>query len=269
MRFQDREEAGKRLASLLMAYRDEDTIVLALPRGGLPVGYIVAHELGAPLDVIVVRKIGAPMQPEFAIGALAEGGELLLDHHSIAMLGISMSAVERIAQHEADELMRRVQLFRGGKALPDLRGKTVIVVDDGLATGLTARAALRCARNQQPKKLVLAVPVAARESVEAIRGEVDDLVFVHAPYDFQAVGLFYRDFSQISDQEALSWLERACKEHEHEAAPKSVRRALEQEIRIRLGSLSLSGNLTLPEGASGLVVFAHGSGSSRHSPRNR
>ena len=279
MRFHDRQEGGRRLASLLQRYEREEPIVLALPRGGVPVGYEVARALRAPLDVLVVRKLGAPLFREYAIGAIAEGGVVLVERDAMAEAGVSASDLEAITEHERVELERRVRHYRGDRPLPDVRGRTVLLVDDGIATGRTTRAAIRALRRLEPRKLVLAAPVVAAQTVEALRGEVDDLVCVHAPEDFVAVGLWYEEFGQTSDDEVVGLLERAraTDRGQRDQASSSPRRepvvdppaVAEQELVIPVGDRRLGATVAVPPDAKGIVLFAHGSGSSRFSPRNR
>ena len=209
MHFRDRQDAGRQLGRLLLRYRDAAPAVLALPRGGVPVGYEVARALGAPLDVLVARKIGAPSQPELGIGAIAPGGVIVLDERTVAALGVTEAELEAIAARETAEMERRLARYRGDRPPPELRDRTVIVVDDGLATGVTARAAVASVRLEEPRAVVLAVPVAAPESARAFGPLVDDLVAVIMPHDFRAVGLWYEDFEQTSDEEVLDLLARA------------------------------------------------------------
>ena len=209
MHFRDRRDAGRQLGQLLLRYRDAASVVLALPRGGVPVGYEVARALGAPLDVLVARKIGAPSQPELGIGAIAPGGVIVLDERTVAALGVTEAELEAIVARETAEMARRLARYRGDRPPPELRDRTVIVVDDGLATGVTARAAIASVRLEEPQAVVLAVPVAAPESARAFGALVDDLVAVMMPYDFRAVGLWYEDFEQTSDEEVLDLLDRA------------------------------------------------------------
>lgn len=209
MVFADRRDAGRQLAEHLEQYRGADTVVLALPRGGVPVAAEVADALGARLDVIVARKIGAPGRPELGVGAIAEGGEPLLDERTLAMLDLQRADLDTTVAAERAELDRRVQQYRGGRELPDLRGRTVIVVDDGLATGVTARAALQALRDRSPAHLVLAVPVGAPKTVRRVQAEADDVVVVATPESFMAVGQWYADFTQTTDEDVLALLDAA------------------------------------------------------------
>ncbi|MFO7960281.1 MAG: phosphoribosyltransferase family protein [Nitriliruptoraceae bacterium] len=209
MRFTDRIDAGKRLAGLLDAYAGKDVVVLALPRGGVPVAREVARALHAPLDVIGVRKLGAPQQPEFGIGAIAEGGIRVVDGDSAKAAGLGEKQIAAVERRERDELERRVHEYRGDRGLPELAGRTVIVVDDGLATGVTARAACRAVRSHGPERLILAVPVAPPQSVEALRSEADEVVAVHTPPSLMSVGGWYDVFDQVSDTQVLRLLEEA------------------------------------------------------------
>lgn len=221
MLFDDRVDAGRRLAAKLTHYRGQDPLVLGLPRGGVPVAFEVARALGAPLDVWIVRKIGAPGQPELGIGAVSEGGALFLDHKMAELVGATRADVDRIVARETAEVERRVRRFRGDRPAPDVRGRTVIVVDDGVATGGTVRAVLLSIRRLAPHRLVLAVPVGAQQTVEALRSEVDDLVCLEPRPDLGSIGAFYRKFLQTDDAEVVALLGRArgVGRERHEAQP--------------------------------------------------
>jgi predicted phosphoribosyltransferase len=202
-RFHDRAEAGRELGRMLKASFGEraDVIVLALPRGGVPVGHEVARVLGAPLDVFVVRKLGVPSQPELAMGAIASGNASVFNRDVVQYSGVTREEVERVISREREELGRRESLYRGDKPWPDLNDKVVILVDDGLATGATMRAAISAVRQFEPARIVVAVPVAAPETVELIAGLADEVVCPVQPSPFQAVGIWYEDFSPTTDDE--------------------------------------------------------------------
>jgi len=216
--FRDRRHAGRVLAQVWPGYANRsDVFVLALPRGGVPVAYEVADVLHAPLDVLVVRKLGVPGHEEYAMGALASGGMRVLNDEVVQRLGISDAAVDAVTRHEQRELERRERLYRGGRPLPDMRGRTVILVDDGLATGSTMLAAVRALRAQQPARIVVAVPTAAAETCVQLRSEADEVVCATTPEPFGAVGMWYDDFSQTSDEEVRELLARAEKDATHAA----------------------------------------------------
>jgi len=201
-RFRDRCEAGRVLADRLTSYENRpDVLVLALPRGGVPVGYEVAHALQAPLDVFLVRKLGVPGHEELAMGAVATSGVRVLNDDVVKPLGISDHMIEAAAAQELEELNRRERLYRGGRPVPDMSGRTVILVDDGLATGATMRAAIQALRQQQPARVVVAVPTASPDICEALRSEADDVICVMTPEPFFAVGHWYDDFTQTTDDE--------------------------------------------------------------------
>jgi putative phosphoribosyl transferase len=211
MRFRDRVDAGRQLATRLARYADrDDVVVLALPRGGVPIGYEIATRLRAPLDVFLVRKLGMPGYPELAMGAIASGGVRVLNVDVIRAYGIPMWAVERVASEEAQELERRARAYRGNREPPDVGGRTVILVDDGLATGSTMRAAVSALRKLAPAAIVVAVPIAAPETCAEFRSEVDDVVCFDTPQPFSAVGRWYDDFSQTTDEEVMQLLEGAA-----------------------------------------------------------
>jgi len=209
-RFRDRVDAGRTLAAELGGYVGEAGVrVLALPRGGVPVAFEVARALRAPLDVFIVRKLGVPGHEEYAMGAIASGGTVVLSRDVIRGLGIDDATVQRVIELERRELARRERRYRGDRPPPDVAGRTVILVDDGLATGATMRAAVAALARQAPKRLVVAVPVAAPDTCDELRAEVDEVVCAVTPEPFHAVGLWYDDFSQTTDEEVHDLLEHA------------------------------------------------------------
>jgi predicted phosphoribosyltransferase len=219
MLFEDRLDAGRQLARKLTGYANRpDTIVLALPRGGVPVAYAVATELRLPLDVFIVRKLGAPGHEEYAIGAIATGGVRILNQNAIRMLGLPMDAVERQERREREELARREKQYRGERPAPQLSGRTVVLVDDGLATGSTMRAAAAALRQQGVARIVVAVPVAPASTCREFESEADEVVCAVTPEPFYAVGQWYRDFSQTSDAEVEELLDRARRATDGQAA---------------------------------------------------
>lgn len=263
MVFRNRTDAGRQLAQVLRPLALEDPVVLALPRGGVPVAFEVATALEVPLEVLVARKIGAPGHAERGIGAIAEEGGRALDQAALHVLGLTRHQFEQLAADEQVELQRRVRRYRAGRPLPELAGRDVVVIDDGLATGVTAEAALHALRSKRPRRLVLAVPVCAPDSVARLGAVADDVVCVLSPPDFRAVALWYDDFEQTTDDEVVDLLERSV-----ETTARGE--ALAEAVRIpQQGGVAVDGDLCLPPDAPGLVVFAHGSGSGRHSSRNR
>lgn len=210
MRFRDRAEAGQRLAGLLHAYAErDDVVVLALPRGGVPVGFEVARALRAPLDVFLVRKLGAPGHPELAMGAIASGGVRVLSDDIIDQLDITQAAVEQVAAREQLELERRDRLYRGNRPLSTLGGRVAILVDDGLATGATMEAAIAGLRQHQPSKIIVAAPVGESDTCARLKRLADEVVCAERPDDFRAVGLWYERFDQTGDEEVIDLLRRA------------------------------------------------------------
>ena len=208
--FRNRSEAGRLLATHLGEFENRtDVIVLALPKGGVPVAAEVATALGAPLDVMVVRKIGVPWNPEFAVGAIASGGMMVLDTGTMAQLSLTRASLAPIIQDEQKELVRREYLYRGGRPFPDLEGQVVILVDDGLATGSTMRAAVMALRSRAPSLIVVAVPVASRSAIVMLDQVVDRVVSLATPEPFYSVGAWYEDFGQTTDEEVLSLLGRS------------------------------------------------------------
>lgn len=273
MRFRDRFEAGRLLAQALRrtGLVEPGAIVLGLPRGGVPVAFEVAEGLGVPLDVLVVRKLGVPFQPELAMGAIGEGGVRVENVDVLRSAGLGSAALDEAERRERPELERRAILYREGRPGVDVRGRCAIVVDDGIATGSSVRAACRVLRAHGANRVVVAVPVASRTAVTDLESECDDLVSLEVPEPFYAVGEWYRDFSQTDDAEVVDLIRRAANTR------RAVSRAGEDandplgddEVEVRAGEVALVGRLTIPPSAKGTVLFAHGSGSSRHSPRNR
>ena len=252
MLFSDRPEAGRLLGEALRGHTDQGAVVLGLPRGGVPVAFEVARALGTPLDIVVVRKLGVPSQPELGLGAIGEGGVRVTNERVLRAAKVSADELAAIERRERLELERRAARFRAGRPAVPLAGKTVFIVDDGIATGSTARVACQVARARGARRVILAVPVGPPGVRASMQPDADDVVCLTTPADFFAVGQCYRDFSQTSDDEVVELLHRA-----------------RDEVRIPAGPVHLNGRLVLPDAARGVIVFAHGSGSSRNSPRNR
>ena len=256
-RFANRSAAGKALAELLSAYVGrQDLVVLGLARGGMPVAAEIARALHAPLDVFVVRKLGVPGHEEFALGAITSAGIGVLNAPLVRELGITQREMNAITDRERGELERRERAYRNGRAPIELRDSTVIVVDDGLATGSTMSAAIGALRVKQPKRIVVATPVASRDAVAGLRRIADEIVVAATPEPFLAVGAWYDDFAQTTDQEVRDLL-----------AGKTG--GSSSSARIPSNDVVLDADLAVPAGARGMVIFAHGSGSGRHSTRNR
>ncbi|MFE5186082.1 phosphoribosyltransferase family protein [Streptomyces sp. NPDC056628] len=270
MRYDDRRSAGRLLAAELAELRGRDAVVLGLPRGGVPVAAEVAQDLAAPLDVLVVRKLGVPGQPEWAFGAIGEHGVRVLNPDVMASAGITPSALESVEAAERVELERRVRAYRREREAVPVAGRTAVVVDDGLATGATAEAACRVVRGQGAARVVLAVPVAPEHSVARLRQVADAVVCPRTPWDFGAVGAWYRDFAQVADAEVVSLLAQAGVPDPPGAdGPPGTAAPADREVRIPAAGTHVGAWLVVPDGAMVAVAFAHGSGSSRHSPRNR
>jgi putative phosphoribosyl transferase len=256
MPFLNRADAGRRLAGVLTGVRDADAIVLGLPRGGIPVGYEIAHALGIPLDVILVRKVGLPAQPELAMGAIGEDGVRLVNTEVVQAEQVSERVFAEVEQRERAELRRRAERYRLDRPRATVAGRTAIVVDDGIATGSTARAACQVARAHGAARVILAVPVAPRGTVAALRQVADQVVCLESPEPFYAIGQWYQDFSQTTDAEVVRLLRAAADG------------GTGHEVLVPAPPVTLAGRLTVPPGARGMVLFAHGSGSGRGSPRN-
>ena len=286
MRFMDRTDAGRHLARSLEWLRGSDSVVLGLPRGGVPVAFEVATALGAPLDVIVVRKLGVPYQPELAMGAIGEGGIRVSNDEVIRRGGITSQEIATVEQRERADLEQQARQFRAGRPHIGIAGRTAVIVDDGVATGSTAAAACQVARQLGASRVILAVPVGAPESLAALRNECDEVVCLYAPAFFMAVGTFYDDFRHVPDQEVTDLLTRANDaakvgvtsgggtvtdlptQSASQTAATIAERDEDVDLRVADGTISLAGHLTRPANAAGTVIFVHGSGSSRLSPRN-
>ncbi|MDI2124654.1 phosphoribosyltransferase [Yinghuangia seranimata] len=267
MTYADRREAGMELAPLLEHLRGADVVVVGLPRGGVPVAYEVARSLGAPLDVIAVRKLGAPFQPELAMGAIGEDGTRVLHEEVLRGFDISGAELADAEERAREEIAARTARWRADRDPVPLKGRTAVVVDDGVATGSTARAACQVARARGAERVVLAVPVGPPDLARAMADVADEVVCAMTPVFFHAVAQGYVDFTQTTDDEVTALLDRAAHPEDTEVTPDPP--AFDDEVEVDVGPVRLPGHLTLPDGASGAVVFAHGSGSSRHSPRNR
>ncbi len=267
MLFRDRVDAGRQLAPRLIHLRGRDPVVVGLPRGGLPVAFEVANLLHAPLDVVVVRKLGTPYRPELAMGALGEGGVVVVNEGVVREAGVSSEEFATVRDAEQVELDRRVRRLRRGKVPVALAGRTVVIVDDGAATVATARAACQVVRAAGAARLILAVPVGASDTMASLRTVADEVVCLQLPEDFLAVGQSYADFAPVGDDEVVKLLERAHRRIAERPAQIDLSvRAL--DVIVSTADAALPGRLTVPGSAQLTVVFAHGSGSSRHSPRN-
>ena len=265
MLFIDRADAGRHLAQRLRHLRGTDVVVLALPRGGVPVAFEVAGELRAPLDVIVVRKLGVPFQPEYGYGAIGEGGARVIDDRVVRLTRLTGPEMAAVEAREHARLDRQVSQLRGDRTPVPLAGHTVIVVDDGIATGSTAQAACMVARARGASRVILAVPVGSVQAAGSLRRVADEVICLHTPARFFAIGDWYDDFSQVSDEEVTALLGKATG-----LSAKSDCAELEPaEIVMDADGVRLPGSLVIPDQALGLVIFAHGSGSSRRSPRNQ
>ena len=287
MRFTDRTDAGQRLARRLDYLRGGDLVVLGLPRGGVPVAFEVARALGASLDVIVVRKLGVPFQPELAMGAIGEGGVRVTNDEVIRRSGVTEAELAAVERRELADLAHQAARFRAGRPHVDIAGRTVIVVDDGIATGSTASAACQVARRQGAATVIMAAPVGAPESIDALRTVCDEVICLDAPPYFTAVGTWYDDFSHVPDADVTNLLELSASavptpappsrnpqkslnsSSSNSPGPTAGQPARDEPVEVQAGPVRLAGHLTIPAGATGTVIFVHGSGSSRHSPRNR
>jgi predicted phosphoribosyltransferase/dienelactone hydrolase len=251
MIYRNRYEAGQLLAEEIRGRKLHHPLILALPRGGVPIAFELAQALNAPLDVLIVRKIGAPDAQEFGIGAMAEDGSYWLNEEIVKSYGFRREDIDAVIEKERAELARRVRLYRGERSPLDFRGREIIVVDDGLATGVSATAACRYLRKNGAKRIIFAAPTCASDSVKKLSAEVDEVFCLQSPTEFYAVGQWYEDFSPTSDEEVLALLRQA-----------------RSPVIVDVEGARLPGDLHVPDSPIGLVLFAHGSGSSRKSPRN-
>lgn len=272
MRFDDRADAGRHLAERLGDLRGQDVVVLGLPRGGVPVAFEVAEALGAPLDVLVVRKLGVPSRPELAFGAIGEDGVRVIHDDVVRHTRLTAADLARVERAQQTELSRRAELYRRGRERIPLTGRIALIVDDGIATGATAQAACQVARAHGARRVVLAVPVGAADTVAMLEKYADEVVCLGAPPMFIAVGQGYRNFGQTSDGEVCALLDRARERSAHagSTSPSGAGAApvRDDEVEVTAGPVTVAGHLTVPRNARGIVVFAHGSGSSRFSARN-
>lgn len=277
MIFPSRQDAGRQLAEALKTFSGrKETLVLAIPRGGVSVALEIAATLRLPLDIFLSRKLGVPGHEELAFGAVAAGGERFLDRQTIEAQGISADQIEKITENTKKMLHERAQLYRRGKPPASVEECTVILVDDGIATGSSVYAAIQALRQSKPKKIVVAAPVAPLSTVNWLRPSVDELTILYTPKEFYAVGQFYTEFSQVTDEEVIDALQRAeqlyksiegngDRVHPAGSNTKDIRR----ELLIPAGEVTLEGSLSIPRDPKAIVLFAHGSGSSRYSPRNQ
>ncbi|KZS57845.1 phosphoribosyltransferase [Mycobacterium ostraviense] len=266
--FTDRVDAGRQLSRRLEFLRGQHVVVLGLPRGGVPVAFEVARALRAPLDVLLVRKLGVPAHSELAFGAIGEGGVRVINDDVVRETHLTDREMAAVENTQRAELNRRAERFRGDHVPVALDGRIAVIVDDGVATGATAQAACQVARAQGASRVILAVPIGATDITQRFAGYADEVVCLETPVPYFAVGQGYRNFTQTSDDEVVALLRRARAEFgaASEAGDPPPR---DEEVRVTAGPVSVAGRLTIPEHAGGVVVFAHGSGSSRHSPRNR
>ncbi len=271
--FHDRADAGRRLAQHLESLRGQDVVVLGLPRGGVPVAFEVAKALGAPLDLLVVRTLRVPFQSELAFGALAEGGVRVINEAVVEQAGLTDAEVAEVEDIELAGLQWQLDLYRHGRERVPLTGRVALIIDDGLVAGATAKAACQAVREQGAARVVLAAPLGSPDTVDRARSYADEVVCLETPrfYFYAAAGQGHHRFRDISDDEVVALLEGAG-DGVQDALTGSAdadppRR--DEEVRVSAGPVSVAGQLTIPEHPTGIVVFAHGSGSSRHSPRNR
>lgn len=258
-RFEDRKEAGRMLGERLLGFLDQNPVILAIPRGGLPVAYEVARHLKAPLDVLLVKKIGAPSNPEFAVGAVSEDAKAYFNEEVIRKLSINRKQLQLIARQKTDDIKQQLKTYRGKAAALSIKDRTVIIVDDGIATGSTLVTAIQYLRGKHPRRIVVAAPVAAKNAIKLLHEKADEVVCLYEPEPFTAVGLWYKNFDEVSDDQA-AYLLKECSYLQQQNT---------EELSFRAGDAQLWGDLQTAKEMRGLVIFAHGGGSSRQSPRNQ
>lgn len=271
MIFKDRQDAGRQLARRLIDYANrKDVVVLGIPRGGVPVAFEIAKALNLTLDIFLSRKLGVPGNEDLAFGAIAANDGRFLDREVIRAMGISESQIEDVTEKVKETLSRRAELYRDDRPPLQIENRTVVLVDDGVATGASIYAAINALQQMKPARLVVAVPVAPPATCTWLRTEVDQLVCLQEPEQFYAVGQFYERFSQVTDDDVIDLLQRAWRLPVHATVSADpVWDGSIHEVSIDTGDVLLPGTLSIPKDAKGIVLFAHGSGSSRHSPRNR
>ncbi|WP_374074495.1 erythromycin esterase family protein [Bdellovibrio bacteriovorus] len=258
-RFANRQEAGRLLGEKLISFKDQNPVVLAIPRGGVPLAFEVAKILKCPLDLLMVKKIGAPRQPELAVGAVSEDAKPIFNESLVQALSLKRTYLNQTAKEKISEIQEQLKKFRGSKKTEPIKGKTVILIDDGIATGSTLMAAIQFLRQKEPKKIIVAAPVGAQETIDKIQRVADQVVCLSTPEKFMAVGLWYEDFTQVSDEEVVRLIGES----------RFLKDEAQTEITIQDGSVKVFGDLTHVEKSKGLIIFAHGSGSSRKSSRNQ
>ncbi|UOF02914.1 phosphoribosyltransferase family protein [Bdellovibrio reynosensis] len=258
-RFKDREEAAKLLSEKLIHLKNENPIVLAIPRGAVPIAAKVAEQLDAPMDLVLIKKIGAIHNPELAIGAISEDGHTFFNKELVQILGITSETQNKLAQTKLAELKEQKERLLGDRASFEIKDRTVIIVDDGIATGATLISSIQFLRHKNPKKIIVAAPVGAKDTIKKIEKIADDVIVLMAPVDFIAVGLWYETFDQVSDKEVRELLK----------PQKLSLSTSKKSVQIPIQGGTLKGDLHVSKDMKGLVLFAHGSGSSRLSPRNR
>jgi putative phosphoribosyl transferase len=264
--FRDRQDAGSQLAHLLESLPAEDVVVLGLPRGGVPVACEVADALGAPLDVIVVRKLGTPGNPELAMGAVGEGDTTVINPDVVRLAGVSTAELAEAERRERAEVSAQLQRFRGRRPAASLAGRVAVIVDDGIATGATAKATCQMARTQGAQRVILAVPVVATDAQQMLLGVAVDVISVRTPGSLGSISEWYENFNQVTDDEVIALLGARTTVSPPDSLDPSM--GFEAEDEVIAGPVRLPGRLTVPPDTTGIVVFAHGSGSSRHSPRS-